>query len=108
MALKVLVFMTIIDYITGILKAMYTKTLSSEIGYHGIIRKVTIFILVAVAFQLDCVLGTNNAIRFATIMFYIGNEGVSLLENAVAMDLPIPKQLKDVLSKAKKEGQDNE
>jgi len=104
MFLKVLLIMIIIDYITGILKAIYLKQVSSEIGYKGIIKKIVMLLVVVLACQIDNVLGTQNALRIGTIMFWIANEGVSILENAAKMDLPIPKQIKEVLLKLRDGG----
>ena len=86
------------DYITGVCGAIYTKTLSSEVGFKGILRKVCIFILVCIANLIDVsVIGTGSTIRTAVIFFYIANEGISILENAVKLGLPIPQKLKSIL-----------
>ena len=86
------------DYITGIMCAVIDKKLSSEVGFKGICRKVLIFILVGIANILDVeVIGTGSILRTAIIFFYLSNEGVSLLENAAYLGLPIPEKLKDVL-----------
>ena len=88
----------IIDYITGILCAVVDKTLSSEVGFKGICRKVLIFLLVGIANVLDVqVIGSGSALRTAVIFFYISNEGVSLLENATHLGLPVPERIKTVL-----------
>lgn len=87
-----------IDYITGVMCAVADKKLSSEVGFRGICRKVLIFLLVGVANILDVqAIGTGNILRTAVIFFYISNEGVSLLENAAHLGLPIPEKLKDIL-----------
>ena len=86
------------DYITGLMCAVIDKKLSSEVGFKGICRKVLIFILVGIANILDVeVIGTGSILRTAIIFFYLSNEGVSLLENAAYLGLPIPEKLKDVL-----------
>lgn len=86
------------DYITGVMCAISDKTLSSEVGFKGICRKVLIFILVGIANILDVqVIGTGSVLRTAIIFFYISNEGVSLLENAGHLGLPYPEKLKAVL-----------
>lgn len=88
----------VIDYITGIMCAVTDKKLSSEVGFKGICRKVLIFLLVGVANILDVqVITTGSVLRTAVIFFYISNEGVSLLENAAHLGLPIPEKLKTVL-----------
>ena len=93
-----LVVFAVADYITGIMCAVIDKKLSSEVGFRGICRKVLIFILVGIANILDVeVIGTGSILRTATIFFYLSNEGVSLLENAAYLGLPIPEKLKDVL-----------
>lgn len=87
------------DYITGVMCAVADKKLSSEVGFKGICRKVLIFILVGIANILDVqVIGTGSVLRTAVIFFYLSNEGVSLLENAGHLGLPIPEKLKDVLT----------
>ena len=86
------------DYITGVMCAAVDKRLSSEIGFKGICKKVLIFVLVGLANILDVqIIGTGSVLRTAVIFFYISNEGVSLLENAAHLGLPIPSKLKDIL-----------
>ncbi|MGF2618691.1 phage holin family protein [Bacillus cereus] len=91
--LKVLVIMAAIDYITGVFAAGYNGELKSKVGFKGIVKKVMLFLLVGVATQLDTALGSNSAIREATIFFFIGNELLSLLENAGRMGIPLPQAL---------------
>ena len=93
-----LVVFAVVDYITGVMCAINDKKLSSEVGFRGICRKVLIFFLVGVANILDVqVIGTGSVLRTAIIFFYLSNEGVSLLENAAHLGLPVPQKLKDVL-----------
>lgn len=93
-----LVVFVVADYITGVMCAIADKELSSEVGFKGICRKVLIFILVGIANILDVqVIGTGSVLRTAVIFFYLSNEGVSLLENAGHLGLPIPEKLKAVL-----------
>ena len=88
----------IMDYITGVMCAIADKKLSSEVGFKGLCRKVLIFILVGAANIIDVqIIGTGSVLRTAVIFFYISNEGVSLLENAGHLGLPIPAKLKAVL-----------
>ena len=88
----------IIDYITGVMCAVSDKKLSSAVGFKGICRKVLIFLLVGIANILDVqVIGTGSVLRTAVIFFYISNDGVSLLENAGHLGLPIPVKIKSVL-----------
>lgn len=93
-----LVVFVVADYITGVMCAIADRELSSEVGFKGICRKVLIFILVGIANILDVqVIGTGSVLRTAVIFFYLSNEGVSLLENAGHLGLPIPEKLKAVL-----------
>lgn len=94
--LKTIVFLAVVDYTTGLIKGIYTKTLSSEIGFKGLLKKIVMFILIAVAFAIQQLLGGRIPLREVVIMFYIANEGLSLLENAAVL-LPVPARLKDVL-----------
>lgn len=101
--LYALIAFVIIDYLTGIINAIISKALSSEIGFKGICKKVMIFILVGVAHLIDLfILQEGTAIRTAVIFFYLANEGVSILENSANIGLPIPKKLKKVLSQINK------
>ena len=96
--LYTLLAFVVIDYITGVLCAVSDKKLSSAIGFKGICRKVLIFTLVGIGNILDIyVLGGTGVLRTAVIFFYLSNEGVSLLENAAHLGLPIPEKLKAVL-----------
>lgn len=96
--LYALIAFVVIDYITGVMCAISNHTLSSEVGFKGICRKVLIFLLVGIANILDVqVIGTGSVLRTAVIFFYISNEGISLLENAGYLGLPIPEKIKTVL-----------
>lgn len=96
--LYALIAFVVIDYLTGVMCAIADKKLSSEIGAKGIFKKVLIFVLVGVGHIIDSqVLGDGGAIRTAVIFFYLSNEGVSLLENAAHIGLPIPEKLKSIL-----------
>ena len=96
--LYALLAFVVIDYITGIMCAVVDKKLSSAVGFKGIFEKVLIFALVGVGHILDTrVIGSGSALRTAVIFFYLSNEGVSLLENAAYLGLPIPQKLKSVL-----------
>lgn len=89
----------VIDYLTGVMCAIADRSLSSEVGFRGIFRKVLIFVMVGAGHILDAqVIGSGDALRTAVIFFYISNEGVSLLENAAHIGLPVPEKLKDVLA----------
>jgi toxin secretion/phage lysis holin len=96
--LLALVLFAVADYITGVMCAVADKKLSSEVGFKGICRRVIIFMLVGVAHVIDVnVIATGSVLRTAVIFFYLSNEGVSLLENAGHLGLPIPEKLKIVL-----------
>ena len=106
-----LVVFVVADYLTGVMCAISEKKLSSEVGFRGICRKVLIFLLVGMANILDVsVIGNGSVLRTAVIFFYISNEGVSLLENAGHLGLPIPQKMKDVLEQLhdRGEGSDGE
>ncbi|MFR8713165.1 holin family protein [Anaerotignum lactatifermentans] len=93
-----LVVFVAVDYLTGVMCAVSDKKLSSEVGFKGICRKVLIFLLVGIANILDAqVIGTGSVLRTAVIFFYLSNEGVSLLENAAHLGLPVPEKIKTVL-----------
>lgn len=94
--LKTIVVLVILDYITGIIKGVYEKSLSSEIGFKGILKKIMIFIVIAAAWIIQKLLGEAIALREITIMFFVINEALSLLENAAVL-IPIPDKLKDTL-----------
>ncbi|KNF08451.1 toxin secretion/phage lysis holin [Gottschalkia purinilytica] len=96
--LYALLTFVVIDYITGLMCAVLDKKLSSEVGFRGIFKKVLIFSLVAIGHIIDKnVIGDGSVIRTAVIFFYLSNEGISILENAVHIGLPVPQRLKDIL-----------
>lgn len=111
-----LIVFVITDYITGLASAIVRKELSSSVGFKGLARKVLIFLIVGIANVLDVyVLGANAVLRTAVILFYMANEGLSIIENAGEIGLPIPKKLKEVLAQLRKksgeedkDGQDND
>ena len=93
-----LIIFMVIDYITGLMCAIVDRKLSSEVGFKGICRKVLIFLLVGIGNIIDvAVLGAPGVLRTAVIFFYLSNEGVSLLENAAHLGLPVPEAIKTVL-----------
>ena len=96
--LYALIAFVVIDYITGVMCAIVDKRLSSRVGFKGICKKVLIFTLVGMGHILDTqIIGTGSVLRTAVIFFYISNEGVSLLENATYLGLPVPKKIKLIL-----------
>ena len=94
-----LIVMMTLDYVSGVMCAIIDKKLSSAVGFKGICKKVFILMLVGVAHIIDLhVVGTGSALRGAVICFYMSNEGLSLLENAAHIGLPIPDKLRDILT----------
>ena len=97
--LYALITFVVVDYITGIMVAIIDRKLSSVIGARGIFKKILIFILVGIAHIIDSrLIGDGSVIRTAVIFFYLSNEGISIIENASRIGLPIPQKLKDVLA----------
>lgn len=93
-----------IDYLTGVMCAIDDCTLSSEVGFRGICRKMLIFCLVAIGHIIDStVIQSGSTLRTAVIFFYLSNEGISILENAGHLGLPIPKKLKAILEQLDEE-----
>lgn len=92
-----LVVLMVLDYIMGVIKAVYKKQLSSSIGFKGILKKTVILIVVVLANVIQQLMGDNVAIREIVIMFYIANEGISILENVAEVSAKMPQALKDIL-----------
>ncbi|MCI0768093.1 phage holin family protein [Bacillus sp. TL12] len=88
--LKILVTLAVVDYVTGIIAAGYRGELKSKVGFKGISKKIVLFLLVGVSTQLDVIFGSNSAIREATIFFFLGNELLSIFENAGSMGIKLP------------------
>lgn len=96
--LYALIVFVVTDYFTGVLAAGVRHELSSEVGFKGIAKKVCIFVLVGIANIIDTqIIQNGSAIRTAVIFFYLSNEGLSVLENAAVIGLPIPDKLKTML-----------
>lgn len=102
-ALSCLLVAIVIDYISGIIKAYETKTLSSAIGFHGILKKVGILLIVMLAVLVDRITIDNGGVRTLVIYYFVANEGLSILENLAQAGLPIPKSLKNALKVIKKD-----
>lgn len=92
-----LVVLMVLDYVMGVIKAIYKKELSSSVGFKGLLKKISILVIVALANVLQELMGGNIAIREIVIMFYIANEGISILENVAAVSTKMPQALKDIL-----------
>lgn len=104
--LKTILFLAVMDYVTGWIKGIYEKNLSSEIGFRGILKKIVMFIVIAAAYNIQTLISSNIPVREVVIMFYIANEGLSLLENA-AIFVPIPERLKDILLQLRDKNTEN-
>lgn len=103
-----LITFVVIDYVTGLMVAVLERKLSSEVGFRGIFKKVLIFTFVGIGNIIDVYLIKNgSAIRTAVIFFYVSNEGISIIENAAKIGLPIPQKLKDILEQLNKEDKSN-
>ena len=105
-ALKSLLVIIVIDYITGVLSAIYNKELSSKIGFRGILKKFSYIFIVALSVVLDKILGNTGTVRNLVIYFFVANDGISILENVSEMNIPLPKKLLEILEQLKdKEGE---
>ncbi|MDG3132863.1 phage holin family protein [Streptococcus suis] len=103
--LYALLLFIVADYVTGLIAAVIENQLSSKIGLKGIFKKIVLLVLVAVAHSIDMhILKHGGAIRTTVIFFYLSNEGLSILENAVRIGLPVPEKLRDLL-KCLKDGE---
>lgn len=100
-ALQILLTVIILDYITGVCKAIYNKKMNSKVGAKGIIKKLGYLIIVAVSVELDRITGNTGAIRTLVIYFFVANEGISILENWGGMGLPLPQKLIETLEQLK-------
>ena len=105
--LETIILLIVIDYGSGILKGIYKRKLSSAIGFKGIVKKIMMLLVIALAYAIQKMFGSSIPIREISISLFIGNESLSILENAAACDLPIPKSLKEVLIQVKKEYEEN-
>lgn len=103
-----LIAFVVIDYITGIMCAITDKKLSSAVGFKGICKKVLIFTLVGLGHMIDVyIIGSGSVLRTALIFFYLSNEGVSLIENAAHLGLPVPNKFKDILEQLHKRAEED-
>ena len=97
-----LITFIVLDYLTGVLAAAVRKELSSEIGAKGIAKKLLVFVVIIIANVVDVqIIGENHVLRSITIMFYIANESISILENAGSLGVPVPKKILSVLIQLK-------
>lgn len=101
-----LIVFIVVDYITGVIAAIVQHKVSSNIGFRGIAKKVTIFLLVIIANMIDIhIIKDGNTARTAVVFFYLSNEGISIVENASRIGLPVPQKLKSILVQLKEEGE---
>lgn len=104
-ALQCLLVAIALDYCSGIIKAFHTKTLSSQIGFRGLLKKVGYLLIVMLAVLIDRVTGNSGAIRTLVIYYFVANEGLSIIENLSVTNIPIPKVIKKALKALKKEAE---
>ncbi len=98
-----------LDYITGVVVAIIEKRLSSEVGFRGLAKKFLILVFVAVGHIADTyILGGTPAAMSAVMLFYIANEGISIIENAAALGLPVPKKLTSIMEQIKNKSESEE
>jgi len=105
LALKSLLIVMIIDYITGISSAIYNKKLSSKIGLKGIIKKFSYLLVIGLSVVIDNLTGQNGIIRSLVIYCFVANDGLSIIENISELDIKLPKKLIDSLEQIKKKGE---
>lgn len=105
-AMKSLLIVIAIDYVTGVISAIYNKKLNSTIGLKGILKKFSYFIIVSLSVILDRIVGDTGAIRTLVIYFFVANDGISIVENIGKMGVPLPKKLTEVLEQLKNKGDD--
>ena len=103
-AMQCLLIAIALDYVSGIIKAFVLKQLSSSVGFKGIIKKVSVLVIVALAVLIDRVTGESGAIRTLVIYYFVANEGLSIIENVGLAGIPIPKSIKEALKALKKQG----
>jgi toxin secretion/phage lysis holin len=102
-AMTCLLIAIILDYVSGMLKAFITKQVSSKVGFKGILKKVSILLVVMLAVLIDRVTGETGAIRTLVVYYFVANEGLSVLENLGQAGVPIPQSIKKALKALKKE-----
>ena len=101
--LKALVALVVLDYVTGVVSAVLEKKLSSKAGFHGILKKLLLFVVVAVAHIIDTATGLGGVLRSAVIGFLAANEGISILENSARCGIPVSKKLLEILEQLRAE-----
>lgn len=104
-ALQSLLIVMIVDYLTGIVSAIYNKELSSKIGFKGILKKFSYLCVVALSVVIDNLTGQSGLIRTLVIYFFVANDGLSIIENMAEMGVKLPQKLIDSLEQIKKKGE---
>lgn len=104
-ALKSLFVVMIIDYITGVASAFYNKQISSKVGFKGILKKFSYLCVVALAVVIDNLTGQSGLVRSLVIYFFVGNDGISIIENLAEMNIKLPQKLIDALDQIKEKGE---
>ena len=110
--MRTLIAVMIADYITGLIVAAFFKksnksasgALDSRAGFAGLLKKAVILLIVVIAFNLDSMAGTDKLIRTAVILFYIGNEGISIIENVGLMGIPVNTKLREAFEVLRNKG----
>lgn len=100
-----LVLVMCLDYITGVMSAIYNKKLNSSVGFKGFIKKASYILIVILAVILDRLLNNEGIVRTLVIYFFVANDGISILENVGKMDIPLPNKLKEILEQLKEKGE---
>ena len=100
-ALKSLLIVIVIDYVTGILSAIYNKQINSKVGFKGILKKFSYLLIIALSVIVDNILGQSGTIRTLVIYFFVANDGISILENVAEMNIPLPPKLLETLEQLK-------
>lgn len=103
-ALQCLLVFIVLDYISGLIKAVINRELSSKTGLRGILKKVGFLIIVAVGVLVDRITGGSGTVRSLVIYYFVANEGLSIIENLGQAGLPIPKSIKNTLKMLKNQG----
>lgn len=103
--LQTIFLLVVLDFVTGWVKAILNKELSSEIGFRGLLKKILIFIVIAVASNIQMILKDTIPLRETIIMFYCANEALSILEN-ISFYIPIPEILQNVLKQMKEKSKE--
>lgn len=100
-ALKSLLIVIVIDYVTGILSAIYNKQINSKVGFKGILKKFSYLLIIALSVIVDNILGQSGTVRTLVIYFFVANDGISILENVAEMNIPLPPKLLETLEQLK-------